>query len=190
MEETKLDDMQIISLYWERSEDAITQTSNKYGRYCHSISYNILHNHEDAQECVNDTYMSAWNAIPPNRPKRLTAFLAKITRNLSLKKYENYSTQKRGQGEISIVLEELENYLPSVEKVEEIVDEIFLIETLNRFLASLPLDTRKLFMRRYWYFSSIKEIALDYGMGESKVKMILLRTRNELKEYLKQEEII
>jgi len=189
-EERSLEDMQIISLYWERSEDAITQTSNKYGRYCHSISYNILHNHEDADECVNDTYMNAWNSIPPNRPNMLSAFLAKITRNLSLKKYENYSAKKRGSGQMQLALEEIENYLSVSGGAEEIADETLLAEFLNRFLGSLPLEKRKIFMRRYWYFSSIKEIAIDYGMGESKVKMILLRTRNDLKLFLEQEGIV
>lgn len=179
-----MDDRQIIELYWARSETAITETANKYSRYCHSISYNILHNHEDAEECVNDTYLRVWGTIPPQRPNRLSAFLGKITRNLSLNRYERYTAKKRGFGQVPLVLEELQHCIPAAGSIEQTIEDEVLAEIFNRFLASLPADTRKIFMRRYWYLSPIREIAEDYGFRESKVKMTLLRARNELKQCL------
>lgn len=185
-----MEDSHIVNLFFERSETAISETAHKYGRYCYSISYNILHNREDAEECVNDTYVRAWNSIPPNRPTRLSAFLGKITRNLSLNKYEKYTAQKRGSGQVQLILDELENFIPALNSADQSVDDMVLVEVLNGFLASLSVETRKIFMRRYWYFSSIKEIAVDYGMSESKVKMTLMRARNVLKEFLEREGLI
>jgi len=185
-----MEDSHIVNLYFDRSEAAVSETAHKYGRYCYSISYNILHSHEDAEECVNDTYVRAWNSIPPNRPSRFSVFLGKITRNLSLNKYAKYTAKKRGSGQVQLILDELENFIPALSSVDQSVDDMILVEALNGFLASLSVETRKIFMRRYWYFSSIKEIAVDYGMSESKVKMTLLRTRNVLKEFLEREEII
>ncbi|AEV68490.1 RNA polymerase sigma factor [Acetivibrio clariflavus] len=185
-----MEDNHIIKLYFDRSESAISETANKYGRYCYSISYNILHNHEDAEECVNDTYIKAWESIPPNRPSSLSAYLGKITRYLSLNKYEKYTAQKRGLGQVQAVLDELENFIPTFSSTEQKIDDMALVETLNGFLASLPVETRKIFMRRYWYFSSIKEIAKDYGISQSKVKMTLLRARNELKRHLEKEGVM
>ena len=138
-----MEDNQIIQLYFDRSEEAITQTAQKYGKYCHTIAYNILHNMEDSEECVNDTYWKAWSAIPPSKPKRLAAFLGKITRNLSLDKFRRYKADKRGGGEMALALEELGDCVSSSEKTEEYVDEMFLVETLNQFLASLSTEQRK-----------------------------------------------
>lgn len=182
-----MEDDQIIKLYWERSEDAITQTAVKYGKYCHTIAYNILGNFEDSEECVNDTYLRAWGIIPPRRPKKLSVFLGKITRNLSLDTYRRYTAEKRGGGQMVIALEELGGCIPSDESMERVLDEMELVALLNGFLASLSAEHRKIFMRRYWYVSSIKEIAQDYGITESKVKMSLLRSRNQLKELLEKE---
>lgn len=184
-----MDDNKIIELYWKRSEDAIVQTSKKYSRYCHYISFNILHNNEDAEECVNDTYLRAWNAMPPRRPDCLSTFLGRITRNLSIDKYRKYSAEKRGFGETALVLSELAECVPSPQSVEQTIDEIVLVEEINRFLALLSRTDRMLFMRRYWYSSSIKEIAEAYGMSESKVKSALFRTRNKLKLHLEKEGI-
>ena len=184
-----MEDEQIVDLYWQRSDLAISKTNQKYGRYCHTIAYNILHNFEDSEECVNDTYWKAWGIIPPRKPKRLAAFLGKITRNLSLDVYRHYTADKRGNGEMSIALEELGDCVSSLGSLDDYADEMVLVDTLNRFLASLSAEHRKIFMRRYWYISSVKEIADDYGITESKVKMSLLRSRNQLKAVLEKEGI-
>lgn len=185
-----MDDKQILDLYWARSERAISETADKYGRYCHYIAYNILHSAEDSEECVNETWLKAWRAMPPKRPDRLSVFLGKITRNLSLNRYRQYNAEKRGGGQTALALEELQECIPAAGSVEQIVDDLALTEVLNRFLASLPGERRKIFMRRYWYLSSVKEIAEDFGVGESKVKMALLRSRNELKNQLEKEGIV
>ena len=184
-----MEDNQIIQLYYDRSEDAISQTAVKYGKYCHTIAYNILHNFEDSEECVNDTYWKAWGIIPPRRPKKLAAFLGKITRNLSLDKYRHYTADKRGGEEFSIALDELGDCVSSLGNMDDYTNEMVLVDTLNRFLASLSAEHRKILMRRYWYISSVKEIADDYGITESKVKMSLLRSRNQLKAVLEKEGI-
>ena len=182
-----MEDNQIIDLYWARSETAISETASKYGRYCHSIAYNILRSHEDSEECVNDTFFNAWNTMPPQRPNKLSAFLGTIARNLSLKKWEQYSTEKRGFGQVPLALEELQDCIPALENVERVVDYLALTELLNKFLSKLPKGRRKIFMRRYWYMDTIKEIAEGYSMSESKVKMSLLRSRKELKQLLEKE---
>lgn len=182
-----MEDKQIVDLYWMRSEDAIVQTDKKYGKYCHTIAYNILNNSEDSEECVSDTYLKAWNSLPPRRPAKLSAFLGKITRNLSLDKYRYLSAEKRGAGELPIALEELSGCVPSSDNTEQIIEQMALVDLLNRFLASLSPEPRKIFMRRYWYVSSIQEIAEDYGLTESKVKMSLLRSRNQLKDLMEKE---
>ena len=184
-----MEDNQIIQLYFDRSEEAISQTAVKYGKYCHTIAYNILQNIEDSEECVNDTYWKAWGIIPPRRPKRLAAFLGKITRNLALDRYRSYTAEKRGGGEMAVALEELGDCVFSGENLEAHADEMVLTDILNRFLASLSAEQRKIFMRRYWYVCSVKEIADDYGITESKVKMSLLRCRNQLKAVLEKEGI-
>ena len=184
-----MEDNQIIQLYFDRSEEAISQTAVKYGKYCHTIAYNILHNFEDSEECVNDTYWKVWSIIPPRRPKKLAAFLGRITRNLSLDMYRRYTADKRGGSEMPIALEELGDCVSVMETMDNHTDEMVLVEILNRFLASLSAEHRKIFMRRYWYISSVKEIADDYGITESKVKMSLLRSRNQLKTVLEKEGI-
>ena len=185
-----MDDRQIVDLYWERSETAISETSKKYGKYCSYIAYNILHNREDCEECVNDTYMRAWGAMPPKRPNRLSVFLGKITRNLSLNRYEKYTAKKRGAGQVTFVLEELKECVPTADHAEQVIDDMLLPETLNRFLAGLPEERRKFFMRRYWYLSPVREIASDFSVSESRVKMSLLRSRNELRALLEKEGIV
>ena len=182
-----MEDNQIIRLYFERSEEAISQTAAKYGKYCHTIAYNILHNHEDSEECVNDTYWKAWSIIPPHRPRKLAAFLGKITRNLSLDLYRHSAADKRGGGVFAIALEELGDCVASADSMDNYVDERVLADILNKFLASLPAAHRKIFMQRYWYVCSVKEIAANYGITESKVKMSLLRSRNRLKAILEKE---
>lgn len=184
-----MEDKQIVDLYWARSEKAISETEIKYGRYCYYIAHNILHNHEDSEECVNDTYLKAWKAMPDQRPSKLSAFLGKITRNLSLNRWELYNAEKRGSGQIPLALDELHACIPSSDHVEQMVDDLALAEIFNRFLATLSKEKRVIFMRRYWYLSSIAEIAAEYSISESKVKMSLLRSRNALRRVLEEEGI-
>lgn len=184
-----MEDRQIVDLYWARSEDAISETANKYGKYFKSIAYNILHNAEDCDECVNDTYFNAWRAMPDKRPDALAAFLGRITRNLALNRWESYSAEKRGAGQTPLVLEELHECVPGANATERTVDDLMLAEVFNRFLESLPVKTRRIFVRRYWYLSSVREIAADFGLGESNVKMTLLRARKKLKSLLEKEGI-
>lgn len=184
-----MEDSQIVRLYFERSEDAISQTAAKYGSYLHSIAFHILNNREDSEECVNDTYWKAWDVIPPRRPAKLAAFLGKISRNLSLDRYRHYTAEKRGGSEFSAALDELGECIPSGNDPDDCLEKMILVDALNRFLSSLPSEHRIIFMRRYWYISTIKEIANDYGITESKVKMSLLRSRNQLKTVLEKEGI-
>ena len=184
-----MEDKQIIDLYWKRSETAIIETARKYGKYCRYIAFNILRNNEDIEECVNDTYLRAWNNIPPHYPSVLKTFLGKITRNLSLDKYEQLHAKKRNNGQMPLIFDEIQECLPSLNDTENIIEEIALTDILNHFLSSLSLEQRKIFMRRYWYLSPIKEIANEYGISESKVKMSLFRSRNKLKNLLEKEGI-
>lgn len=184
-----MDDNQIIELYWARSEAAISETAKKYGNYCHHIAYNILSNQEDSEECVNDTWLKTWEAIPPTRPERLSAFLGKITRNLALHRYEKYNAIKRGAGQVALALHELEECIPARDNVERVIDDLVLTEILNDFLAGLPAETRQIFVRRYWHLHSVKEIAAEYHISESKVKVTLFRTRRKLRQLLEKEGI-
>lgn len=178
-----MEDQKIVELYWERSEAAISETQKKYGRYCHYIAYHILYSDEDAEECVNDTYIKAWNAIPPHRPQLLSAFLGKITRNTALDRYTYAKAQKRS-GETALILNEMEQCIPDVKTSGSLADEIALKDAINGFLRSLQPQTRMIFVRRYWYLSTIREIAADFELSVSNVKITLLRTRNKFREYL------
>ena len=184
-----MDDQEIIDLYWARSEHAIMETEHKYGKLCHRIAWNILGNHQDSEECVSDTYLKAWSAMPPKRPAKLSAFLGKITRNLALNRYERNTADKRGGGEVSLALDELAESIPDSQTIEATVDNRALTDTLNRFLDSLPAEPRRIFLRRYWEVCSVREIADIYGISESKVKVSLFRTRGKLKAFLEKEGI-
>lgn len=184
-----MDDERIVELYWARSEEAITETAAKYGPYCHYISYNILRSHEDAEECVNDTYVRAWNNMPPRRPNRLATFLGKITRNLSLNRHKTLHAVKRGGDEMALALAELEECVGGSD-VEEAVEERRLTACIDAFLASLSRSKRRVFVRRYWYLSPIEEIAAEYGMSESKVTSMLFRLRKQLRAELEKEGIV
>ena len=186
-----MDDDKIINLFWKRSEIAINEVRVKYSRYCYSIAIRILQNNEDAEECVSDTFLRAWGAIPPARPSNLRTFLGKITRNLSLNYLEKRTADKRGGGQIELILSELEESIPSIETdIEGIMNERAVIDVINNFLEGLSVDQRKVFVRRYWYGSNIKEIGKDYGFTESKVKSILFRLRKNLKRELEKEGIV
>ena len=181
-----MEDSRIIDLYWARSEEAVAQTARKYGGYCRRIARNILFNPEDTDECVNDTYLRAWDTIPPQRPKVLQTFLARITRNLSLDRWRRNHARKRDSGGF-LALEELEECVPGSDG--NMSEDIAIRDALNGFLGSLKPEHRKIFLRRYWYLSPVKEIAEDYSISESKVKMILLRTREKLIVHLEREGI-
>lgn len=180
-----MEDDKIVQLYWDRDEAAINATSDKYGAYCLSISRNILDNNEDAQECVNDTYLKAWNTIPPHRPAMLSTFLGKITRNLSFDRYKANRRDKRGGSQTALVLDELGEIIAD-KRTDDEIDRKELLESINSFLSSLQPDKRKSFVLRYWYAYSIPEIAKRFGMTENNVSVSLNRTRQKLKNYLKE----
>ena len=182
-----MQDEQIVALYLVRDENAIRETERKYGGYCMSIARNVLHSLHDSQECVNDTYMRTWNSIPPHKPVSLRAFIGRITRRLALNMCEKASAQKRGKGTVQLILDELGECIPDTSG--DVTQGFVITDALNSFLASLPEQNRNIFVRRYWYMSTVKDIAADYGMSESKVKMRLLRMRNELKAHLEKEGI-
>jgi RNA polymerase sigma-70 factor (ECF subfamily) len=184
-----MNDKEIIQLYCDRDETAIAETAKKYGSYCQYIAHNILHNQEDAEECVNDTYLGAWKSIPPQLPLRLSTYLGKITRNLSLNRYQQYTAEKRGGGQTELALAELEDCIPADQDMEKLLDDMVLTEAIERFLYRQTEDKRNIFTRRYWYLSPIRDIAKEYGMTESKVSSILFRMRNELKAHLEKEGI-
>lgn len=185
-----MEDKQIVELYWNRLENAIEETSRKYGRFCHAIANNILHNKEDSDECVNDTYLRVWNTVPPEKPQCLRAFLGKITRNLALHMWEKRQAKKRGKDTVTVALEELHECIPDSSNVENVTEQVVLVDSLNCFLADLNVEHRKIFVARYFYFFSIKEIASRYNIGESRVKMLLLRMRKSLREMLEKEGIV
>ncbi len=185
-----LEDNAIIDLFWARSEDAISQMKLKYDRYCFQIAWNILYNNEDSDECVNDTCLQTWNAIPPQKPGILKSFIGKITRNIALNRYEEHHAQKRGGGQVSLCLDELSELLAGEEHPERIVESMAITQCLNTFLEELGQDERLVFMKRYWYMYSIDEICSQMGFGQSKVKMMLSRTRDKLKIRLEKEELL
>jgi len=182
-------DNEIIELYWNRDESAITATADTYGNYCYSISYNILCNNEDAEECVNDTWMNAWKSIPPHRPNRLSTYLGKITRNLSLNRYKLLTAQKRGKGQVELALSELEDCIPAQGDMEQIADEMVLVNAIETFLRTQPQTERNIFIGRYWYLYPIRDLAGAYHMSESKVVSMLHRMRTKLKLHLEKEGI-
>lgn len=183
-----MEDTAIVDLYWDRSQQAIKKTQEKYGAYCYRIAHNILYSREDSEECVNDTWLSAWNAMPQARPDRLSAFLGKITRNLSLDCYRRKNAKKRGSGEIAYLFDEMMDCVQE-DHMEEQLNRKALVDAINGFLALQKQDNRIIFVRRYWYMDSIAAIAERFEMSESKVKSSLLRTRKKLKEHLQKEGI-
>lgn len=177
-----MDDQQIIDLYFDRNEQAITETDVKYGKLCHSIAYNILSNREDSEECVNDTYIGVWNAIPPTRPNNFMAFVCRIARNLSLKRLEFLKREKRS-ADVILSLDELSAVLPDERYAPDVSNED-VGRLISQFLRTQKEDVRNVFIRKYYFFDSVKEIAERYSFTESKVKNMLFYTRNKLKDYL------
>lgn len=185
-----MDDSEIIELYWSRTESAISETAAKYGSFCYSIAYNILANNEDAEESVSDTYMAAWTAMPPKRPNILAAFLAKITRHLSIDRWRSRNRYKRGGGEIVLALEELAECASDDQTVEKALERKQLAVVFNRFLDALPETERRIFLCRYWYLDPISDIANYYGFSNSKVTSMLHRTRGKLRAALEKEGLL
>lgn len=179
-----MEDSGIIALYWARDQEAIRATSEKYGAYCGSIAQNILGNRADAEECVNDTWLKAWDSMPPQRPAVLSAFLGRITRNLSLNRYHIRAAAKRGGGEAPLVLDELAEVVSGGESVEGALDRRELIRAIDRFLERLPPEKRSIFLCRYWYFDPVAEIAARFGRTENSVAVILSRLRQKLRREL------
>ena len=182
-----MDDNRIIELYFSRNEEAIAQTDQKYGRYCYRIAYNILTSKEDAEESVSDTYMTAWGAIPPRRPAVLATFLGKITRNHAIDRWRARSASKRGGGEMPLALEELQECVAGRQNVETEYERKELVRAYVRFLDTLPITERRVFLCRYWYVESIESIAEKFGFSQSKVKTMLHRTRAKLGKLLAKE---
>ena len=184
-----MEDDQIVALYWKRDEKAIVETRAKYSSYCRSIAYNILDCMEDAQECENDTYLAAWNAIPPHRPMFLRTFLGKLARRISLDRWKANTAQKRGGHTVTLSLDELEGCIPENLDIDTRIEQNVLASTISSFLRVLPRHERQVFLRRYWYLDSVTDIAGQFGFTQSKVKMMLLRTRQKLRQHLGMEGI-
>lgn len=182
-----MQDGQIVELYFARKEEAIAATSAKYNSYCMQIAMNILHNREDSEECVNDTYLAAWNSIPPQRPERLSAYLGRLTRNLSLNRYKSMNAARRGGGELALSLSELDECIADTSTFEQ--DAADMGKLISEFLYTQQKETRQVFVRRYFYNDSIADIADRFGMSDSKVKSMLHRTRLALKAYLEEHDI-
>ncbi len=183
-----LDDIAIIELYNQRDENAIYETDCKYGRLLKHISSNIVHNSQDAEECVSDTYLKTWNTIPPTWPNNFKAFLLRIGRNIAINKLSYSNRGKRGNGDYQLAVEEIEKIVPDERHSKDISDVIVLRDILTCFLESLSKEQRSIFIGRYWYFDSVSEIANNLGISTSKVKMVLMRCRKHLKDMLEKED--
>ncbi|MFB7813647.1 RNA polymerase sigma factor [Paenibacillus chitinolyticus] len=181
-----MEDKEIIQLYLARNERAIEETAKKYKHYCVRIALNILSSVEDAEECVNDTFLGAWRAIPPKSPAKLSSFLGRITRNIALDKYDYHTAKKRSK-EFETILDELNDCLSSSDNVESRYEEEQMAEAISQFLKTLNEDHRNIFVRRYWYSDSMSDIASRFSISESKAKSVLFRTRKKLQTYLKKE---
>ncbi len=182
-----MDDHEIIALYWQRNEAAIAATASKYSGYCGRVARGILGSPEDVEECLSDTWMAAWTAMPPHRPDRLPLFLGKITRSLAFDRFRAGRAEKRGGGELPLALEELADCVPTVPGAEQAVEDRELERVLNRFLYTLPAAECSVFLRRYWYAEPLMDIARRYGLKLNTVKSSLYRSRMKLKHYLERE---
>lgn len=182
-----MEDTDIVRLYLERNEHAISESNNKYGRYCYSISYSILCDSGESEECVSDTWLAAWNRIPPEVPCVLKAYLGRITRNISVKRLREKRAEKRGGGEYPLALDELSECIPDSSDVESELERGELTRVIDNFLRECKKDQRRIFVLRYWYLYSVSQISSMLGYSESKVKMSLLRTRQGLLERLEKE---
>ena len=185
-----MDDERIIDQYWQRNEQAITETDKKYGALCSSIAYGILSSREDTEECVSDTYMATWNSLPPQRPRLLRAYLGRITRNISLNRLRNGSARKRGGGELDLIYEELENCIAAESSPEKCLEEKELIRAVEAFLAGLPREERLMFLYRYWLAQPVTKIAARMGCKPGRVNSALYRSRQKLRDHLEKEGLL
>lgn len=185
-----MEDQGIVELYWARSENAISETSAKYGRYCRAIAYHILSNEEDADESVNDTYLDAWNSMPPHRPEILSTFLGKLTRRIAIDKWRLRDAKKRGGGETALALDELAECVASGYDVEREIEERELTRALDAFLGKTAETERDVFLCRYFFLMSVSEICNKFAFSQSKVKSMLSRTRKKLRSDLEKEGLI
>jgi len=182
-----MEDNRIIKLFFARNEAGLDAANQKYGRSLHKVAYNILYNNHDAEECVNDTLMRAWDAIPPKKPEYLGAYLSKITRNMSLKRWKANSAAKRGGGQADIMLSELEQAIPQPGTVEGAFEYTQTVTAINNYLRDMEASTRIVFVRRYFYGDSIQDICNCFKLSDSKVKSMLFRARKKLKSHLEKE---
>lgn len=184
-----MNDEELCTLFWNRDEQAISATHQKYGSWCHAIASRILNIHEETEECVSDTYLTVWNSIPPQRPRVFRAWIGTITRNLALSRYRKMNAAKRGGHEVDLALEELSYCVSGKDTIESEEDRREILRVLDLFLDSLPADQRNIFLKRYWYMIPIADIASSYGMSESKITSMLFRHRKKLRMMLEQEGI-
>ena len=185
-----MEDAAIVELYWQRKEQAITESDLKYGKYCRNIAGNICRSPEDAEECINDTWLSAWNQMPDKRPRNLRSFLSTICRNFAINRVRSRSRQKRGGGQTELALSELEECIPGDKSAEERLELSELMEAVDSFCGTLRRDDRRIFIARYWFMASGAEIAGRLGFPEGKVRTSLYRTRLRLRNYLEKEGFI
>ena len=182
-----MDDIEIVGLYWQRDEAAIACTDRKYRHYLNTIAYNILSDREDSQESVNDTYLAAWNSMPPHKPQVLSTYLGKLTRRISIDMYRKKTSQKRVGSEYAVSLDELTECLSTGDTTQQALDGQMLSDAIAAYLKSLPQETRNVFLGRYYYLDPVAKIAGYCGISQSKVKILLYRTRQGLGQYLKEE---
>ena len=183
-----IDDEKIIEMFFERSEQAVRELDNKYGKICHHLSFNILNNRQDAEECVNDAYFGAWKAMPPAKPNPLLTYLLKIVRNLSLKRYWQKGAAKRNSN-YTIALQEIEACVAAPNAVEDVIEARELAHILEGFLDTLTKENRVIFLRRYWFSDSYKDIAEFVGLSEKNISVRLTRIREKMKQYLIEREV-
>ena len=184
-----MEDAEIVDLYWQRDQQAIAETDKKYGAYCQHIAYAVCSDRLDAEECVNDTWLRAWGAMPDKRPTVLATFLGKITRNLAINRFQRKTRKKRGGGETELALEELEDCIPAALDVERRYALQEFRQAIGRFVSGLSETEQKVFVARYWYLSPVEEIARRLQISSSKTKSMLFRLRNRLRLYLKEEDL-
>ena len=185
-----MEDRQIIALYWERNPEAITRTQAKYGGYCAAVAQNILQSREDAEECVNDAWLAAWNSIPPKRPENLGAYLGRLTRSRAIDRWRALRREKRGGGAVTLALEELAEVISGGGDLEQGLLDRELAQAVNRFLGGLSGPERTVFLARYWYFEDVPGISRRFGFTESKVHSMLHRTRAKLRRFLQKEDLL